>query len=64
MQMLKKLRQKTGQSTLEYIILFAVVIMALVYFLPSTFKDRVEDSWDNATNAMVNMSTRIKYPNK
>jgi len=61
--MLKKLRKKTGQSTLEYIILFAVVIMALVFFLPSTFKSNVEDTWENATNSMVNMSMRIKYPN-
>jgi len=61
--MLKKLRKKTGQSTLEYIILFAVVIMALVFFLPSTFKSNVESTWENATNSMVNMSMRIKYPN-
>ncbi len=62
--MLKKLRQKTAQSTLEYIILFAVVIMALVFFLPDTFRDRVETTWENATNSMVNMSERIKYPNE
>lgn len=59
--MLRKLRQKKAQSTIEYVILLAVVIMALVYFLPGVFKDRVGETWTNATNAMVNMSSRIKY---
>ena len=36
--MLKPQKKKKGQSTVEYIILVAAIIGALIIFLPSTFK--------------------------
>lgn len=47
-----------GQSTVEYIILVAAVIAALLFFLP-TFRTAVEDTMEEGTNGMTNMAARL-----
>ena len=48
-----------GQSTVEYIILVAAVIAALLFFLP-TFRQSVEDTMEKGTNGMLNMAVRLE----
>ena len=47
-----------GQSTVEYIILVAAVIAALLFFLPN-FKTAVEDTMTEGTNGMLDMANRL-----
>ncbi len=48
-----------GQSTVEYIILVAAVIAALLFFLPN-FRQSVEDTMEKGTNGMLNMAVRLE----
>ena len=54
-------RKKKGQSTVEYIILVAAIIGALVIFLgPSgAFKNAFSNTLERGTNGMVNMADRL-----
>lgn len=51
--------KKKGQSTVEYIILVAAVIAALLLFLP-TFQGTVRNTFNLATNGMDNMAVRLQ----
>ncbi len=55
------LKNKKGQSTLEYIVLVTAVVAALLVFLgPSgIFQSRLTNSLDITTNSMENMAARF-----
>jgi len=56
------MRKRTkGQSTLEYIIVLAVIIAAIILFAATTFKSRYGNALEGVTNQMVNVVGRIKY---
>ena len=57
--MLKKLNKKKGQSTLEYIILVAVIIAILAIFLPGIFRDAYDNTMEMGTNGMEDMANRL-----
>ena len=52
----KPRRKKKGQSTVEYIILVAAIIGALIIFLPGTFRDAYNATLQSGTNGMQNMA--------
>lgn len=56
---IRTMRSRRGQSTLEYIILVAAIIAALIVFLNGTFKSRVSETLDTGTNSMVDMANRL-----
>lgn len=58
--MVKPRRKKKGQSTVEYIILVAAIIGALIVFLPGTFKDAYNATLRSGTNGMQNMADRLR----
>jgi len=51
--------KKKGQSTVEYIILVAAVIGALIVFLPGTFSTAFNTTLAEGTNGMTNMAERL-----
>ncbi len=55
-----KTRKKRGQSTIEYIVLVAAVIAALLLFLPTTFRDAFTKTLTDGTDGMTNMANRLK----
>ncbi len=48
-----------GQSTVEYIILVAAVIAALLFFLPG-FRTAIQNTLGSGTNGMQNMADRLQ----
>jgi len=52
-------RKKKGQSTVEYIILVAAIIGALIIFLPGTFRSAYNATLTSGTNGMQNMAERL-----
>ena len=54
-----KPRKKKGQSTVEYIVLVAAVIAALLVFLPGTFTTAFNATLASGTNGMQNMADRL-----
>ena len=58
--MVKPRRKKKGQSTVEYIILVAAVIAALIIFLPGTFRTAFNATLSQGTNGMENMAVRLR----
>jgi len=56
----KPAKKKNGQSTVEYIILVAAVIGALIIFLPGTFRTAFNSTLTSGTNGMVNMADRLQ----
>ncbi len=56
----EKPRKKKGQSTVEYIILVAAVIGALIIFLPGTFTTAFTSTLTQGTNGMEDMATRLQ----
>lgn len=48
-----------GQSTVEYIILVAAVIGALILFLPGAFKTAYNNTLQSGTDGMEDMATRL-----
>ena len=55
----KPRRKKKGQSTLEYIILVAAVVAAMIAFLPGSFRNAYERTLNEGTNGMENMAGRL-----
>ena len=55
----KPLKKKKGQSTVEYIILVAAVIGALIIFLPGTFQATYNQALLDGTNGMNDMASRL-----
>ena len=53
------LKNRRGQSTLEYIILVTAVVAALLVFLPGNFRTAFDTTLDSTTNSMVDMGNRI-----
>lgn len=61
--MIAKKQKDKGQSTLEYILLFTVIIAVLLIFLnPTTgvFRDVFNNTLTDATNGMTVMANRLK----
>ncbi len=55
-----KPRKKTkGQSTVEYIILVAAIIGALIIFLPGTFRTAYNAALTSGTSGMEDMANRL-----
>ena len=52
---------KKGQSTLDYLITFAVVVGALLYCAQTFLQPRVKDSMDKATKKMVDQVDKINF---
>lgn len=52
--------KKKGQSTVEYIILVAAVIAAILIFVPGTFNTALQSTYNLATNGMDNMAVRLQ----
>lgn len=52
-------KKKDGQSTVEYIILVAAIIAAILIFLPSTFRTAFNAALTEGTNGMTNMAERL-----
>ena len=53
-------KKKKGQSTVEYIILVAAVIGALLIFLPGAFQTAYNATLTSGTNGMENMAWRLE----
>ncbi len=53
---------KKGQSTLEYVILFAAVVIVFVAYLRpgGTFTQKMTQSLDDTTDTMTDVSRRVK----
>ena len=60
--MTKSNKKKKGQSTVEYIILVAAVLAALIIFLGDSgpFKKAFNSTLETGTNGMVNMAERLQ----
>jgi hypothetical protein len=57
--MFKKLNQKKGQSTLEYIILVAGVVAVLLVFLAGPFRTDLQQTYQDSMNDMDDMAQRL-----
>jgi uncharacterized protein (UPF0333 family) len=57
----KPKRKEKGQSTVEYIILVAAVLAALIFFLSpgGVFDTSVDSTLTTGTNGMTNMAGRL-----
>ena len=51
--------RKKAQSTLEYLIILSAITGAIILFATNTFKGRVETIYENATEAMDTMSSKV-----
>ena len=57
--MLKQLRNKRAQSTVEYVILVAIVIAVILAFTNGIFRTSYNDTLAKATNGMTDMANRL-----
>lgn len=55
------LRSKKGQSTLEYIIIFTVVVGAILFAANNMLKPRVNAMFDHVTNQAVTAVQHINF---
>ena len=53
-------KKSKGQSTVEYIILVAAIIGALIIFLPGTFRTAFNAALTMGTNGMEDMANRLR----
>ncbi len=58
--MLKQLRNKRAQSTVEYVILVAIVISVILAFTNGVFKTAFNSTLQQATNGMEDMANRLR----
>ncbi len=58
--------KKKGQSTVEYIVLVAAIIAAVIVFVPTVFNTALNGLWGMGATKMVNFTGRLNaaYPNK
>ena len=56
----KKRMKKRGQSTLEYLVLVAIVVAVFIAFLGTTFKTRYNKALDTGAQGMEDMAERLK----
>ncbi|MFZ5800493.1 MAG: hypothetical protein ACOY3D_03825 [Candidatus Omnitrophota bacterium] len=54
-------RSRKAQSTLEYVIVLAAVIAAIIVFATGTFSTRLENGLNSVANSMENVIERITY---
>jgi len=56
-------KKKKGQSTVEYIILVAAILAALIIFLKpgGVFQTAYNDALLSGTNGMVDMANRLQF---
>ncbi|MDP3142572.1 MAG: hypothetical protein Q8N14_01310 [Candidatus Omnitrophota bacterium] len=54
-------QNKKAQSTLEYIIVLAVIIAAVIAFATTTFKSKYSHALGNVAENMVDVVGRIRY---
>lgn len=55
-------KKSKGQSVLEYVIILAIVIAAIVAFSKLTLEQKIKDSLEHAANEMEEMTNRIGHP--
>lgn len=55
------MRNRKAQSTLEYVIVLAAVIAAVIVFATGTFQSRITNSLNHVANEMQNVVGRINY---
>ncbi len=53
-------KKKKGQSTVEYIILVAAVLAAILVFVPGQFTTTFTGVLNSAANGMTNMASRME----
>jgi hypothetical protein len=58
--MLKMLRNKRAQSTVEYVILVAIVIAVILSFSTTVFKPAFNTTLQQGTNGMQDMANRLR----
>ncbi|MFC1510571.1 class III signal peptide-containing protein [Candidatus Omnitrophota bacterium] len=58
-KLVNKDKQKKGQSTVEYILLFAAIIAVLMVFLAGPFRDSVEGTVTSAGSEVDVMAGRL-----
>lgn len=54
-------KKKKGQSTIEYIILVAAVIAAILVFVPGTFKSAFNETLRQGSNGMIEIANRLGH---
>jgi len=61
-QHITKSRKQKAQSTVEYIILFAAIVAALIIFLRpgGIFSNAVGNTFQSGTNGMTDMANRLQ----
>ena len=59
-------KKKKGQSTLEYMLLLTGVVVVMILFLGPNqeFSKRYQDTFNQATDSMVNMGKRLRDSRK
>ena len=58
--MLKQLRNKRAQSTVEYVVLVAIVISVILAFVGGPFRGAYNATLEQATNGMTDMANRLR----
>ena len=58
--MLKQLRNKRAQSTVEYVVLVAIVISVILAFVGGPFRTAYNSTLEKATNGMEDMAARLR----
>jgi Flp pilus assembly pilin Flp len=53
-------QKKKGQSTVEYIILVAAVIAAVLVFIAGPFQGAVSQTFNTGSNGMTDMANRLQ----
>jgi uncharacterized protein (UPF0333 family) len=56
------IKKKKGQSTVEYIILVTAVVVVIIFFVVNTgspFRQKMNETLGNGTDAMANMAARL-----
>ncbi len=54
-------RNEKGQSTLEYIIIVAVIVAAIIAFAATSLKPKIESSLNHVAEQMNTVVNRITY---